>query len=531
MNRQLVIAIVIWLGLLALPFALRPKTAATGVFSGEKPDRLVIISAHNKALRDEYSRAFDEYYFRRYGRHIVLDFRSVGGTSAIVRYLGDRFATEFRAYYESRHPGKWNDAVANAFANPRILDDPRATPEEKQARREFLASQVGIGIDLMAGGGTYDHRRHAEQGFAVDAGVAKRHPEYFAPGAIPGSFGGDTIYDPKGRYYGVVLSTFGICYNADRLAEMRDKRPPERWADLADPRFVNTLAVADPTKSGSANKCFEIVLQQAMSDAGSPEAGWAPGLNTIKRIFANSHSISESASQVVLDICDGEAAAGMAIDTYGISEQFWSAKIFDGRPRCFYVTPKGGTAVSADPVQLLRGAPHREQAEAFIDFLLSDAGQKLHCFRQGAPGGPVANSVNRPPVRRDLYTEENRKFFFKPDYDPYRSGADFRYRPAWTSRYFNLLRVLFKCIAIDPRDELVEAWRAICAAGGPDKVPLAMAEFEKLPFDYSGAAQAAKLLKTGDGRTAADVAAVTRKWSDDARMHYRNAARLAREGR
>ena len=33
MNRQLVIAIVIWLGLLALPFALRPKTAAAEGFS------------------------------------------------------------------------------------------------------------------------------------------------------------------------------------------------------------------------------------------------------------------------------------------------------------------------------------------------------------------------------------------------------------------------------------------------------------------------------------------------------------------
>ena len=40
------------------------------------------------------------------------------------------------------------------------------------------------------------------------------------------------------------------------------------------------------------------------------------------------------------------AAAGMAIDTYGISEMLWSEHV-SGRPGCIYVTPRGGTAVSA----------------------------------------------------------------------------------------------------------------------------------------------------------------------------------------
>ena len=528
MNKQLAIALAVWLALLALPFALRTKEAGEADHSAAS-ERLVIISAHNKALRDEYARAFGEYYYKKHKRRIKLEFRNVGGTSAIVKYMKDRFEAEFRAYYEKKHPGGWSDEVAKAFCDP-AFDDPKtpATAKQRQARREFLASDVGIGIDLLAGGGTYDHRRHAQQGFAVDAGVKARHPEYFSPEVIPAGFGGDQLYDDRGRFYGVVLSTFGICYNVDRIAELGDKRPPERWADLGEPRFVNSLAVADPTKSGSANKCFEIILQQAMSDAGSPEAGWAPGLNLIKRIFANARNISDSAAKVVRDVGDGDAAAGMAIDTYGISEQFWSAGVFDGKARCFYVTPKGGTAVSADPVQLLRGAPNREAAQEFIDFLLSVEGQKLHCFKKGVPGGPKVNAINRPPVRRDLYKPELQKFFFKPDYNPYESGADFTYNPKWTGRYFNLLRVLFKCIAIDPHDELVEAWQAICAAGGPEKVPQAMKEFECLPFDYKGAARAVKALKQG---TPADRARITREWSDEARRHYRNAAGLAREGK
>ena len=586
MNKQLVISLAVWLALLALPFALRPKAKDGGnIFSGEPTDKLVIISAHNKATCDEYARAFGEYYdkkYGKYGRRIELDFRNVGGTSAISKYLSDRFEAEFRAYYEKKHPGEWDDEVAKAFADGKI--DPKKNPKvpEKllRARKEFLESNVGVGIDIMAGGGTYEHSRNARNGYAVDAGIK-------VPDSIPERFGGDTIYDRNGRYYGVVLSTFGICCNLDRIRELGGRRP-ERWSDLGDPRFIRTLAVADPTKSGSANKCFEIVLQQAMSDRlkaefrayyekkypgewdgkiakafaddnidpNDPkvpekirrarkaflesnadirrafEKGWAPGLNLIKRIFANARNISDSASKVVRDVCEGDAAAGMAIDTHGISEEFWSAKVFDGEPHCVYVTPKGGTAVSVDPVQMLRGAPNRAAAKEFIEFLLSEDGQKLHCFKTmketGLEVGPEKASLNRPPVRKDLYTEANLKFFFKPGYNPYESGADFTYHREWTQEYFNLLRVLFKSIAIDPHDELVVAWRAICEAGGPERVPLAMAEFEWLPFDYAGAKEALGKLKKG---TPADIAKLTRKWSDEAREHYKNAARLAREGK
>lgn len=527
MSKQLLAASALWLALLALPFALRPKLPGK---ASEPADRLVIISAHNKTIRDEYARAFGEYYYRRHGRRIELDFRNPGGTSDIVRYIADRFEAEFRRHWEA-HGGKWTREIADAFADPSVLQDPRASAEARRARREFLDSRVGIGIDLLAGGGTFDHARHAARGFAVDGGVKERHPEYFSPDVIPRDFGGDAIYDERGRYYGVVLSTFGIFYNRDRLREMADPRPPERWSDLGDPRFLNSLAVADPTKSGSANKCFEIMLQQAMSEAGSPAAGWAPGLNLIKRIFANSRNISESASKVVGDVGSGDAAAGTAIDTYGIGESFWSAKVFGGEAHCFYVTPRGGTAVGADPIQLLRGAPHRAAACEFMDFLLSEEGQKLHCFKVGTPGGPVTGALNRPPVRRDLYRDEYREYRFMPDYDPYRSGADFVYRPKWTGKYFNLLRVIIKCVAIDPHEELVEAWSEIVAAGGPERVPLAMAEFDKLPFQYSEADAATAQLRRGRDRSASDVAAVTRSWSDFARRHYKAAAKLAREGK
>ena len=41
---------------------------------------------------------------------------------------------------------------------------------------------------------------------------------------------------------------------------------PARWSDLADDRLRGELALADPTKSSSINKAFEMVIQQAMQE-------------------------------------------------------------------------------------------------------------------------------------------------------------------------------------------------------------------------------------------------------------------------
>ena len=182
-------------------------------------------------------------------------------------------------------------------------------------------------------------------------------------------------------------------------------------------------------------------------------------------------------------------------------------------------------------MQILRGAPNRKTAEAFVDFLLSLEGQKLHAFKAGTPGGPQKTTLSRSPVRKELYAPEYQKYMFKENYRPYDSGADFHYRPQWTGRYYSLLRQVIKIIMLDPHTEMQSAWRAIITAGGPEKVPQAMARFNALPFEYSEAQKAAALLQISKENSAYDVAAVMRKWSEEARQNYREAERLAVEGK
>ncbi len=512
------------------PILLRPSAGNPTVSIPDDAERLVIITAHNESVKRAMEEGFKNYYRNKTGKEIVFDYRSPGGTSDIMRYLADRYETEFRRYYEERGED-WNPVVAGAFSNPRMDRNPKASKEEKEARGAFLASDVGIGIDLMAGGGVFDLSRNAERGFAVDAKIKEKYPHLFKPELIPESFGGEFIYDPKGRYYGLCLSTFGLCYNADRIKELADATPPKRWADLGQGRFFNKIVIADPIKSGSANKCFEVMIQQFMAETKSPSKGWADGLNNIKRIIANAAFITDSAGKVPRDVASGNAVAGMAIDTYGLTEQEWNTVQFKGCPHFFYVPPEGGTAVSPDPIQLLRGAPNKKAAQEFIAFMLSKEGQKLFAFKAGEPGGPGKDALRRPPVRKDLYDEKYRKFRSDPDYNPYESGSSFTYRPELTGRYYTLLRILIRCIMLDPQNELKDAWKAILDAGGPESVPEAMVYFNTLPFSYEEASGAVLKLRKSKENTAVDIARTTRLWRDEMRKNYLRAKEIAERKR
>ncbi len=521
MKKQLFFFSLLWVLLLALPFALRPKEEKNEY--AQDVDVLVVLTAHNKATCDEYERGFRAYYRKLRHRDVRIDFRSVGGTSDAVRYVADRYEMEFRKYVEADPSrGVWSATAARGFS------DPKATGEAAKYRELFLHSDVGIGIDVFAGGGIFDQEKQSRRGFAVPGGVEVRHPEYFEH--IPREFGGSRVYDEKGRYYSVVLSSFGIVVNSDRIREMHVPMP-QTWRDLGQGCYFGTLAVGNPTKSGSVAKCYEVMIQQCMAEAPDLDAGWADGLNLVKRIFANSRLVSDSASTIVRDVGVGNSVCGIAIDTYGISEREYQKSLSGGEAHLVYITPRGGTAVSGDPVQILRGAPHRQVAEDFLDYLLSEEGQKIHCYRTGTPGGPVVYPINRPPVRRDLYDENYQKFAFDGSYNPYVSGEDFVYRPERTGRYYALIRQTVKVLMIDCHAELTSAWRAILEAGGPEKVPQAFAAFNALPYTYAEAPQMAAAITLSPDHDAADVARTLRRWSDFARAQYRLAEKLAKEGK
>lgn len=494
--------------LIALPVLLRQQNSATCPCAAEQEpaetDELVIVSPHTEPIKYEFEQGFRKYYRAKTGRDVRFDWRNLGGTSDIARYINDRFSAEFRLAWEAAGHD-CTDAVLKDFRNKRSQSD---------ARKFFLASDIGIGIDIFFGGGTYEHSNFAGCGYAVDGGVQTRHPEYFTD--IPQNFAGEVIYDKGGLYYGCCLSSFGLSSNPDRFRD--EGLPlPRTWSDLTKPELFQKIGIGDPTKSGSVMKCYEMILQQAMAEHGV-EKGWIEGFRRIKLIAANARIVTESAGKLVRDISSGSVMAGMSIDFYGFSEENWTRQTA-GTASVVYHMPENGSAVTSDPVQMLRGAPNRKTAEHFLDYLLSPEGQKLWIMKPGTPGGPERYALLRTCVNSKLPGTIPAEYLNKPDYDPYQLAGTFRYQGGWTGRYFTLIRILIKCIALDPIDDLRAARAAMIEKGENDA---AMALIAEMPFPYTEAAVQAKKLSSA---SPAEAAKLRREWTEFAVDRYRKAVR------
>jgi iron(III) transport system substrate-binding protein len=582
--------------ILSIPYVLRPAEEIPPADALH----LVAISPHIEAIQYEFGRAFGQWHKAKYGRPVVIDWRNIGGTSELARYIESEFVAGFKLHWTRTLGKAWDSRAAAGFNDGKLDAALASQPSQAQpedvglaARRAFLASNVGIGIDVFFGGGSFDHDRIARRGYIVDSGLSREHPDWLAPDIIPQRLGGEVYYDKQGRWYGACLSTFGICYNRDSLERLGIHKPPTQWADLADPRYYRQIALADPTKSGSIAKAFEMIIQQQMhrevearkaaaGDNWNPQqeqqavaAGWLRAMQLIQRMAANSRYFSDGAGMVVTDVADGNAAAGMSIDYYTrftaesvtgrkagdrgqgtgdsndrqgdtetrrrgdatadkvtrwqgdkartagaggpeVASGEWRMAS-DGASRLVFVTPIGGTSVSADPVAMFRGAPNAEVARHFIEFVMSPAGQKLWDYRVGTPGGPVRYCLRRLPIRKDMYTPQHRQYMADPVEDPYVIAARMTYRADWTAGLFNFLRPYIQSMAIEPHAELQAAWRAVIQAGGPAANTGAVRTLGAMPLTYEQAA----------GQNVADPfsrMALTRQWAVFFKEHYERAA-------
>ena len=137
--------------LILLPILLRQETQQNSPEGNT--DILVAVSPHTEPIKYEFERAFRKYYKEQTGRDIRIDWRSLGGTNDITRYVEDRFTAEFRlAWLEKGN--EYNNTVEKAFKDPK---------SESAARKFFLDSQLGIGVDIFFGGGSYEHNNFAKK--------------------------------------------------------------------------------------------------------------------------------------------------------------------------------------------------------------------------------------------------------------------------------------------------------------------------------------------------------------------------------
>lgn len=434
MKSQLASGVVLFLLLLVVgvPMVFRFSQARADQASEIDTDlKLVIISPHNEQIRFEIAQAFNRWRESRDEPRVVFDWRSGGGTSDLRRQV--------LAEFESK-------AL-------RGLED------------------EGVGYDLFFGGGEFEHNllmwgptieRDGED-VSITCTQPIRLPEGMLETVFPEpTIGGERLYEARLSWVGPVLSSFGIIYNRDSLQRL-GLPEPITWADMADPRYQGWVALADPAQSGSIAATYNVIVRRL---------GWKEGWALLRRTFANSRYFTSSASKVPVDVSSGEAAAGMCIDFYG---RYQAGAI--GGDRVGYVDPPGMTAITADPISILRGAPHADLANEFVIWLLSRESQTLWQRGLSDPQGPEQFELRRVPARRDVYTPEERARWVD-DVDPFAIARPFA---AGMPDFYFAMAPLSHAIAIDIHDDLKAAWAIINESPDHPQRQAMLEAFDRLP--------------------------------------------------
>lgn len=160
-------------------------------------------------------------------------------------------------------------------------------------------------------------------------------------------------YDDDRTYFGSKLITTGIAVNTAA------KSRPTSWADLAKPEYKGQIAMPSPLYSGAA--AIMLGTMTARSDLG-----W----KYFEQLKADDAVAVRGNGAVLNAVANGEKAYGVLVDFMAFNAK---AK---GSPIDF-VFPSEGLPAVTEPVAILKTASNPAAARAFVDFILSDEGQKL----------------------------------------------------------------------------------------------------------------------------------------------------------
>lgn len=186
------------------------------------------------------------------------------------------------------------------------------------------------------------------------------------------------LYSDQGYYYSTKLITTGIVYHTGAGAI------PSSWADLAGADYKGMVAMPSPLYSGAA-------LIHLATLTTNDDLGW-----DYYQALADNDTRAEGGNGAVFKaVASGEKPYGVLVDYMALRARA------EGSPVEF-VFPDEGLTYVTEPVAIMADAPNRADAEKFVDFVLSEAGQEL-VVEMGYI--PARNGVDSPegfPARDSL---------------------------------------------------------------------------------------------------------------------------------
>ena len=459
----------------ALPFVFRQHANSGQIAAAPASvsDSLVIITPHLEAVRRKFGRAFSQWYAQKYHRAVNIEYLSFGGGDIIRFFQASEAVHQRTGTYNVDIVWGGSDSMFNDVLKSKYLDKVRLDP----------------------------------------VAMAAVYPR--------ADIGGVPLYDPDSvdgpRWFGAALSSFGILFNRD-LLRFLGLPEPKTWSDLANPRYHGWVELADPTRSASAKTALMVIVEREMrraSEEHRPEAdGWARGMGLIRQIAANARGFTSAANELPSIVSGGDAAAAMAIDFYARAQ---IAAVGGGR--IGYVEPQGATAITPEPIALARGAPHAQTARRFIEFVLSEAGQRLWITRAGAGETPEL-SLQRLPIMPAVY---DHPVNFTEFTNPYRIAGGFNTKPSRRAA-LGLMDELVALCCIDLLDELRQTRKQITESTRAVELDARLGMF---PVDQAASRAGMEVHGRMLKGTPEDWLTLQRRWREQFKEEYRGLRRAA----
>jgi iron(III) transport system substrate-binding protein len=240
--------------------------------------------------------------------------------------------------------------------------------------------------DIFWGGESALFDKLAEQKLLAPHGLAQDVVD-----SIPVSIGKPKpipLKDPKGFWIGTVLEPYGLVYHP-RVLQRLGVEPPKDWDDLLHPKLKGNVAQCAPTRSSSSHATYEVILQRDGDDKG-----WA----WLKRLGGNTGIFTARSRDVPSVVARGEFAAGFAVPSYmAFEDRLAGFDIKFVAPKTAWITP--------EPIGIIAGAKHPKAARAFIEFLLSERGQRMAMERGVFPITPKYRVQGPPGSRAEMAVE------------------------------------------------------------------------------------------------------------------------------
>lgn len=225
---------------------------------------------------------------------------------------------------------------------------------------EHQAGTIQADVLLVADAVTFENLKQQDLLLSYKSDETKKIPAQFV--------------DEAGMYTGTKIISNAIIYNTNSEATA-----PSSWMDLTKAEANGQAIMPSPLYSGAA--AYNLGVMVRLKDLG-----W----DFYNKLKKNHVTLGKGNGGIIQAVAAGEKAYGMVVD-------FMAARAQKEGSPVELVYPEEGVTAITEPIGIIKNTKNEKAAKSFVDFILSEEGQKL-AVEQGYT-----------PIREDMEAPEGLK--------------------------------------------------------------------------------------------------------------------------